>query len=131
MFRLTEDYGVINRCGFNSSGAHVVEEHLKGYRSTEQPPKPKPHHVVKQGNPDEDMTHKVLHWIQYTAGEWIGRAVQTVLASLVHGKDHTSCGIVGLNIGMNKDTADEVQVGRLSVWLYTVLQGSVYFANLH
>ena len=117
VFRLTADFGVINRCGFNSMGANAVEDHLKAFRLGEQPKlqqQQKKEEVSKESANDkegEDMAHRVLYWIRQTAGEWIGRQFQKLCAPLVDVAEH-KCAIVGLNVGMNKGTLNEVEVCR-------------------
>jgi len=97
IFRLPEDHAVLNRCGFNSAGMDVVRENLKAFRF---PPPPPP------------------TMIAYTLSQIMSVFPTFVidLASILWKDDKqtlrptTATGIVGLNVGKNKETQDEVEV---------------------
>mmetsp|Transcript_7135 Transcript_7135/g.13195 ORF Transcript_7135/g.13195 Transcript_7135/m.13195 type:complete len:466 (+) Transcript_7135:59-1456(+) len=74
MFRLVEDEGIINRYGFNSMGADVVEAHLKEFRQS-----------LLQGTKEETP------WWQ-RAYDFFWPGSRELLAS----------GMLGINLGKNK-----------------------------
>jgi dihydroorotate dehydrogenase len=79
MFRLTQDLGIVNRYGFNSQGAAAVEANLQAYRQS----------PVKKKDPEAGAAWKAMRWLQST----------------MYPEQHAA-GVVGVNIGKNKETED-------------------------
>lgn len=103
IFRLPEDRAVLNRCGFNSAGMDVVRENLKAFRF---PPPPPPTMVASMVSYLQGFIPKFLVDL---AGSLWKVDQQTTL------RPATNTGIVGLNVGKNKETKDEIEVIALTV----------------
>jgi dihydroorotate dehydrogenase len=97
MFRLVEDYGIVNRYGFNSQGVAAVEANLKQYRKDSMPPPPPPPPDADTETPESD-----------TAGSTIASTLRWMWMTL-YPEQHAVGGIVGVNIGKNKLTEDAAQ----------------------
>ena len=138
-FRLPEDRGVINRFGFNSEGAHAVRDHLMNYRKVfggrgiELVPKES---GVAQENEEEEETEAMENDLSSkpeennddtpgmsAASERAIQISQTIGNSLAYKlgygwdwawhKITTSphrTGVLGVNLGKNKTSDDEVGV---------------------
>jgi dihydroorotate dehydrogenase len=81
MFRLPSDYAIINRYGFNSSGASVIEENLSQYRIAQ-----KEKHPVES---DENFFVRASRWLFPPI---------------------TPVGAVGVNLGINSTSVEESDV---------------------
>lgn len=99
MFRLTEDLGVINRYGFNSIGADAVEEHLRRFRKG--PP------VSEEGKSSN------------TALQRIKSLVKACVSIIRPTPREQLPGVVGVNLGKNKDSEDEIAVSPLDSLLFS------------
>ena len=86
MYRLVEDYGIINRYGFNSKGCAAVKENLATFRD----PSIGKDQAIQQDEAS-NMLLATFHWLKRT------------LYPTHHAK-----GLVGINIGKNKTTDDAV-----------------------
>lgn len=92
MFRLTEDLGVINRYGFNSMGADAVERHLKEYRTG--PP------VLEERESNAAL-------------QTLNRLVKACVSLIRPAAHEQVSGVVGVNLGKNKNSEDEIAVSNL------------------
>jgi dihydroorotate dehydrogenase len=102
MFRLTREKGVINRYGFNSDGATAVAENLQAFRN------PPPRTGEKTELAANEPLHKAVHVI-----EQVGDAAKSLLSKIQKPPRHQN-GILGVNLGKNKTSDDEIadyQVG--------------------
>lgn len=102
MFRLTREKGVINRYGFNSDGATAVAENLQAFRN------PPPRTGEKTDLAANEPLHKAVHVI-----EQVGDAAKSLLSKIQKPPRHQN-GILGVNLGKNKTSDDEIadyQVG--------------------
>lgn len=82
MFRLEQDGGIINRYGFNSVGADMVEEHLQEFRQLQRPP---------ASSEDISFLGRVYNLL------WPGS--QSPLAT----------GVLGVNLGKNKTSDTPIE----------------------
>jgi dihydroorotate dehydrogenase len=82
LFRLPQDEGLINRYGFNSEGAAVVEQNLQNYYQQQQKQKQK------------EEKEKSFPW-------WKSWLLWLIPSTPI------PTGVVGINIGKNKDTDPE------------------------
>lgn len=80
MFRLVDDFGIINRYGFNSQGADAVEENLKAFRDAQR----------NQESPPPEPAVTTLQWLK----------------SRLYSPAKPARGLLGINIGKNKTTED-------------------------
>jgi dihydroorotate dehydrogenase len=83
MFRLVHDMGIINRYGFNSAGADVVEQNLKAFRKSQQD------YQDHLNNKNED-----------------NKSWQELLLARIFPAAKPAQGLLGINIGKNKTTED-------------------------
>jgi dihydroorotate dehydrogenase len=86
LFRLPKDEGLINRYGFNSAGAAVVEQNLQNYYH---------HKQQQQQQVQEQEKEKSYPWWKSSLLWWIPSATPNL------------DGVLGINIGKNKDTDPE------------------------
>lgn len=98
-FRLLEDRGVINRFGFNSEGVDRVNEHLLEYRK-EFGGRGSETITSADSDLEEGEDNKSENNILWAIG-W-------VLSKLMKTKSRT--GVLGVNLGRNKTSNDEVGV---------------------
>lgn len=103
-FRLLEDRGVINRFGFNSEGVDRVKEHLREYR----------HEFGGRGSEanenstsDHDENDRSMEENR-TPNNYFLWAVGWAWSRLMTTKSRT--GVLGVNLGKNKTSEDEVGV---------------------
>jgi dihydroorotate dehydrogenase len=120
---LTEDKGVINRFGFNSEGAEMVRCHLMDYRhhaggrgaelktdnSSELISEEQPDDTLSSDTDesDESTSQKGLHLAQSISNSiaWGLGWAWTRIMSPQHRR-----GVLGVNLGKNKTSDDEVMV---------------------
>ncbi|GKY90378.1 hypothetical protein MPSEU_000011800 [Mayamaea pseudoterrestris] len=86
MYRLVEDFGIINRYGFNSQGTLAVKEYLEAFRRSATT-------TTKDAARDEELLNKFI------AG--LTRVYHWLLPPHRHQQ-----GVIGVNIGKNKTTED-------------------------
>ena len=86
MFRLPSDYAIINRYGFNSLGAKVLKENVVAYRNQFHSTRNNDDAVPDDGttNSNENFLIKLVRWLFPTA--------------------ECRNGVVGINLGMNKES---------------------------
>jgi dihydroorotate dehydrogenase len=129
-FRLVEDKGVINRFGFNSEGAEVVRENLRQYRQEfggrgaelitdersnveqleENDVNVADEHDSKSDEHEDSKIarEKSMHLAQsfFNSLTWtLGWAWSRIVRSPQH-----RTGVLGVNLGKNKTSEDEVKV---------------------
>ena len=135
-FRLPEDRGVINRFGFNSEGAHVVRDHLIDYRKlfggrgialvpTQVAKENEENEVTEamenelSSKPEEsndtadiNLAKKRAIQISQTMGNSVaynlGYAIDWAWHKITTSPHRT--GVLGVNLGKNKTSEDEVGV---------------------
>jgi hypothetical protein len=98
IFRLPEDRAILNRCGFNSLGIEAVQQNLQSFRNPPTAVAPTLTQVKKSIIPKFVLDFASVFWKD-------GSHQQNMRA--LHA---TSTGIVGLNIGKNKEAQDEIEV---------------------
>lgn len=96
-FRLMEDRGVINRFGFNSEGVDKVKEHLRDYRAEFGGRGNETVGTVTNG---EEKNQNEVNYFLWAVG-WAWSRIMTT-------KSRT--GVLGVNLGKNKTSMDEVGV---------------------
>jgi dihydroorotate dehydrogenase len=115
MWRLPADMAIVNRYGFNSQGADVVRERLVEYRhqrqERQQPynqrsaPGPKTHESSPPGestDPSADFLSRALLFVRRL--QQLPQSLPRIIAEYPHRE-----GVVGVNIGKNKDSTDPIQ----------------------
>lgn len=97
IFRLAEDRAIINRCGFNSKGVDAVLLNLQAFRSPDARPSSSPTFT------SNERMKMILHELEKLMADF-KRLLLTKKTST-----NKQSWIVGLNVGRNKETADEIQ----------------------
>lgn len=104
-FRLVEDKGVINRFGFNSEGVEKVKEYLEEYRKECGGARPDSLEMTESSanDNDDDLAVRVSHSANSVL--WaLGWAWHRVMGT------QTKTGVLGVNLGKNKLSTDEIGV---------------------
>mmetsp|Transcript_25336 Transcript_25336/g.37313 ORF Transcript_25336/g.37313 Transcript_25336/m.37313 type:complete len:505 (+) Transcript_25336:136-1650(+) len=119
MFRLTQDYGVINRFGFNSIGADGVLQNLKAFQKDQLDNSKDSWKKKKEIDWDKDEWKEIgINTVMNGFGLGIQHLVKNVRfalglpegsSSMSHGGRNDGLrGVVGINVGKNKESVDEV-----------------------
>ena len=98
MFRLPSDYAIINRYGFNSLGANVVQENLMAYRNQLR--------TNADLDDKDDANSKENYFVRFM--QWLFPTPEF------------RSGVVGINLGMNKESGTDVN-GNSVITDYTTL----------
>jgi len=103
MYRLMHDGGIINRYGFNSQGMNVVAENLKVFRNGKSAPAG---HEEKELTDEESSQplHQAFHYLDIVA-----KSSLKLWQLVFPGPSYRAPLIVGVNLGKNKDSENEVQ----------------------
>lgn len=113
-FRLVEDRGVINRFGFNSEGVGKVGEHLRDYcrgvRGIAGD--------LKENSDEKNAENGVKDEDGHAKGETISQSFLWALRWVWHRilASDPRTGVLGVNLGKNKTSEDEVGVSTLSFY---------------
>ena len=108
MFRLTEDLGVINRYGFNSLGMEAVKQNLSEFRYPSGRDIEK--RICTKLWKDMDSIEKAFHVIAYSAQTTVSTFMYLWLTYFGSGYTVGPHGIVGLNVGKNKASENDIEV---------------------
>ena len=152
-FRLPEDKAIINRFGFNSEGAKMVKLHLMEYRrefggrgsdlinnfyeGTKQA-------VTKQDSEGSDrkmnedisddlgdssiLRERVLHLAQ-SIGNSITLTLESAWSKMITPQHRT--GILGVNLGKNKTSDDEIGVSSFFDMVKKICETTNTYSNSH
>ena len=115
-FRLVEDRGVINRFGFNSEGVENVSGYLNDYR-VQFGGKGSDHCVWKQ--PERVISDSDSGYKETNGDNSFLWALGWVWNKVMMSKPRT--GILGVNLGKNKTSDDEVGVSYCSIFIFLTL----------
>ena len=104
MFRLIPDGGIINRYGFNSQGATIVADNLKQFRNGPQLQIDNNNNKeVETNHPTSSQPlHQILHLLQL-----ISKTGLYLWHLTFPGPTYHAPLIVGVNLGKNKDSAND------------------------
>jgi len=108
LFRLTEDRAVINRYGFNSKGLDAVEENLRAFRRMDGALQIQGE-SESEGEGESDGGGSAAAAAALEVAGWIWAAAGAALAGGDgDGDGDTPVGVLGVNLGKNKTSDDEV-----------------------
>jgi dihydroorotate dehydrogenase len=134
-FRLIEDRGIINRFGFNSEGAEMVREHLQKYRrefggrgyglamersKVAEHPQVVVEEATTSTSDDNDSANKSesieaakkVNQLSHSLGASLAYSLGWAWSKLMIPQHRT--GVLGVNLGKNKLSDDEVAVSSIS-----------------
>jgi dihydroorotate dehydrogenase len=120
MWRLPSDLAIVNRYGFNSQGADAVRERLIAYRQqreqqqhqqqqqqrqngSEPKKQQQPSSLDEAANQSTDLVSRASSFVRRQLQQW-PQALPRMMFEYPH-RD----GVVGVNIGKNKDSTDPIQ----------------------
>lgn len=112
MWRLPSDLAIVNRYGFNSQGADAVRHRLTEYRQQRQLLRQRtsePKKLPSSRGDDDDATDQSTNAVSRASSflqllKQLPQSLPRVLTEYPH-RD----GVVGVNIGKNKDSSDPIQ----------------------
>ena len=103
MFRLPEDGAVINRFGFNSDGLAVVEARLEAYWERGAVSADSAASMTSLTRAPGGIGHSTASAASSTTAATAGPAASTTSAASVNGAASPPRGVVGVNVGKNKE----------------------------
>ncbi|KAL7462854.1 hypothetical protein ACHAXS_003229 [Conticribra weissflogii] len=104
-FRLVEDKGVINRFGFNSEGVERVKGYLEEYRRDFGGAGPPSRRMMESSTSEEGAVDPVVG-IPHSAKNSVLRALGLAWHRVAG--TQTNTGVLGVNLGKNKSSDDEI-----------------------